>query len=112
MCGVEQRTGLALLTLRPQRRHGCLLTEKSHARRDQIPSPAPACGAGRSNRWLVRVLAGRLGPPPNLLCRDGIKTEKLKPECSPQIFNKRNAPVRTRAGEKRGWLLAMPKICY
>ena len=28
------------------------------------------------------------------------RVKKLKPECSPQIINKRNAPVRTRAGGK------------
>src|SRR5713226_3597496 len=77
-CPVEQRLRWARLTLSPQRRHGYLLTERSHARRDQIPSPTPAGEAGPSNRWLARVLAGRLGPTQDLLCRDGIESEKLK----------------------------------
>jgi hypothetical protein len=75
---VEQRLRLNALDTLPVRRHGCLLSEQRHARRDQLPSPAPACGAGSSNRWLARVLAGRLGPKADLRCRDGVESKKLK----------------------------------
>src|SRR5439155_27155377 len=52
----------------------------NHAGRDQIPSLAPACGVGPSNRQLAGLLARRLGPTPDLLFRDGEESKKLKPE--------------------------------
>ena len=66
---------------------------KHHATGNEVP-PAEYTGyAGLPIRRLAGVLAGRMGPTPDLLCRDGAESEKLKPEWS----DARLASLRAKA---------------
>src|ERR1035438_6851642 len=69
-----------------------------HGRRDQVPAAHEARSAGRSDRWLARSMARRIGPMPRPLCGDGRKatTERPKRALSGSLS-------RSAATDRRRW---------